>query len=173
MNGGLAYWPPLQTTVYGDFINLQNWQPGQDAARLSRSAFDRKFRSKLVQPGVSIAIAPEKGPTLPRKTSTRLPPSGLRILTTARDRVPTLALLARPRLFRSNTVLFRSNSVVSAAMRTREVIETNRSPFRHNAERDIGGPAVPPRGFDARLGPAETAARRIAGASARPPDARP
>ncbi len=40
------------------------------------------------------------------------------------------------RTFRPNAALFRSNGVVSAPMRTREVIETNRYPFRPNAERD-------------------------------------
>ena len=42
----------------------------------------------------------------------------------------------RIRTFRPNAALFRSNGVVSAPMRTCEVIETNRYPFRPNAERD-------------------------------------
>ena len=52
----------------------------------------------------------------------------------------------RIRTFRFNAALFRSNGVVSAPMRTREVIETNQYLFRPNAERDkCTQPATKPR----------------------------
>jgi hypothetical protein len=96
---------------------------------------------------ISIAIAPEIACLAPESWAVH------RAEWTQPARQAVAASLARPRpagvlalrpagpprefrLFRSIAAVFRSNSVDSTPMRTREVIETNRSSFRHNAEHD-------------------------------------
>jgi hypothetical protein len=144
--------------------------PGhEDGAIVSRSVFDRKFRIKAVQSCHSDRYCSGKRPLcsgklgrtqggIPRRqqparqrhshrgrgTGGHTRPPGCATRPLAHPSASVTAAYPGPphriRTFRPNAALFRSNGVVSAPMRTREVIETNRYPFRLNAERDTHNP---------------------------------
>jgi hypothetical protein len=132
---------------------------------LSRSVFDRKFRIKAVQSCHSNRYCSGKRPLCsgklgrtqggnPRRqqparqrhshrgrgTGDHIRPPGCARRPLAHPSASVTAAYPGPphrtRTFRPDAALFRSNGVISTPMRTREVIETNRYPFRPNAERD-------------------------------------
>jgi hypothetical protein len=132
--------------------------PGETLVVVSPSVLDRKFRIKAVQSCHSDRYCSGKlrrtqGGNPRRRQLARQRHSHRGRGTGGHSRPPCCATrpLAHPsasvtaaypgpphriRTFRPNAAPFRSNGVVSAPMRTREAIETNRYTFRLNAECD-------------------------------------
>jgi hypothetical protein len=144
--------PLVQTTVFMSGVQLYKMVPGH---RDGQNAVAVAFRFRPEIPDQSRPVLPFR-PVLLRKKAALLRKIGAH----ARRQpccqaTPAVAVRSHrapraPPVFRSNAGLFGTMSLVSGPSRTRELIETNRCSFRHNAERDtcpstwchtsVGGP---------------------------------